>query len=705
LSYLDEVNKKRQQAAQDKQSSADKQAAMGAITGSGQSVADAVHEEGAKARASTQKVDVQNADLAKKDDVQQVVDSINKLNITTFVANKDSWTNVVETMAGLTERIQSVMQGLESGYLDKIDSSFTTAIANLQDTVASMRSIEVKSDKDIAAGLKQLSKTLSSLDLKPTVNVPQPKVTVNEREIDLSPLETLLEGIKQQLADNRVELPTLDFSSLENAVNGVKSAVNGLSFPVPNYVLPFKDIDGKAIQVQLDADGNLPISASLSGADGAITDGASSSVKATVFDLSNSNPLAAQIVDASGDAITSFGGGTQYTEGDIDASITGTAMMWEDGSNTLRAVSAAKPLPVDLGANNDITLATLPDTSGGDLASIASDSNTIAGAVSGTEMQVDVLTLPDATAVGKAADGAAVSGNPVRVAGSDGTNTRSILTDNGGRIILGAGANAIGKLAANSGVDIGDVDVTSLPTDPFGANADAASATGSISAKLRFIASTGIPITGTVTVGSHAVTNAGTFAVQDSTTQTNTGNAATSLGIMDDWDNGASDGASVSGDVAHDSADAGEPVKIGAKAYSPDGTTPGTAVAENDRTNLKTDLDGSLFVRTTPATRGHKHLDGSTAYTDESIVADPGDGFQVVITNIIASTGAATALNFFLEEGSTKVFGPIYLEAVAGRGFASGPIHLPITASTAVTLTSSASIAQSFDIDYFIQAV
>lgn len=57
------------------------------------------------------------------------------------------------------------------------------------------------------------------------------------------------------------------------------------------------------------------------------------------------------------------------------------------------------------------------------------------------------------------------------------------------------------------------------------------------------------------------------------TTNTNTGNSATSLAVMDDWDNGASDGASVSGDVAHDSADAGEPVKIGMKAYSPDGTT------------------------------------------------------------------------------------------------------------------------------------
>ena len=44
--------------------------------------------------------------------------------------------------------------------------------------------------------------------------------------------------------------------------------------------------------------------------------------------------------------VTGGGGGTQYTEGDIDATVTGTAMLWEDAADTLRAVSAAKPLPI-----------------------------------------------------------------------------------------------------------------------------------------------------------------------------------------------------------------------------------------------------------------------------------------------------------------------------------------------------------------------
>lgn len=134
-------------------------------------------------------------------------------------------------------------------------------------------------------------------------------------------------------------------------------------------------------------------------------------------------------------------------------------------------------------------------------------------------------------------DVASVTGN-VTVVQPTGTNLH-VVTDSGTITTvstvtavtaitnaLPAGTNAIGKLAANNGVDIGDVDVTSVPADPFGANADAASATGSISAKLRFIAGTGIPITGTVTVGSHAVTNAGTFAVQESGTQVQVDDAA-----------------------------------------------------------------------------------------------------------------------------------------------------------------------------------
>ena len=90
------------------------------------------------------------------------------------------------------------------------------------------------------------------------------------------------------------------------------------------------------------------------------------------------------------------------------------------------------------------------------LNSIEGDTSSLAGAVSGTEMQVDIVaSLPAGTN----------NIGDVDIASALPAGTNSI-----GTVILGAGTAAIGKLSANSGVDIGDVDVTSLPALPAGSN-------------------------------------------------------------------------------------------------------------------------------------------------------------------------------------------------------------------------------------------
>ena len=61
----------------------------------------------------------------------------------------------------------------------------------------------------------------------------------------------------------------------------------------------------------------------------------------TLRSVSAAKPLPVNIISGASS-------GTQYDEGATDASITGTAMLWEDTSDTLRSVSAAKPLPVNI---------------------------------------------------------------------------------------------------------------------------------------------------------------------------------------------------------------------------------------------------------------------------------------------------------------------------------------------------------------------
>lgn len=198
-----------------------------------------------------------------------------------------------------------------------------------------------------------------------------------------------------------------------------------------------------------------------------------------------------------------LGGGTQYTEGDTDASITGTAMLWEDASNTLRAVSSTKPLPVDIqdasvvieSVNLDIrdlssasdsvsavvTSSALPtgaatsakqDTIIGHvdgiealLTTIDADTSNLSVVGGGTEAAAQRVTIAnDSTGVLSVDDNGGSLTVDYATTGS-GTATGALrveIANNGtGLVGLNAGTNAIGKLAANSGVDIGDVDVTS----------------------------------------------------------------------------------------------------------------------------------------------------------------------------------------------------------------------------------------------------
>lgn len=251
--------------------------------------------------------------------------------------------------------------------------------------------------------------------------------------------------------------------------------------------------------------------------------------------------------DGSGTAITSTGGaldvniasgasaGTEYTEGAVDASITGTAAMWEDAGNTLVPISSAKPLPVSIAA------------------------------------------------------------------------------------ALAAGTN-----------NIGDVDVLTVPADPFGVNADAASATGSISAKLRFIASTGIPITGTVTVGSHAVTNAGTFLVQEN------GALLTSSQLIDDIVHSGDAALSkyaVIGGVLDDTS----PVAVTENQAQSLRITGARAAHINLRNNAGTEIGTSgAPVRTDPTGSTIQPISGT-------VTANAGTGTFTVDTELPAAAALADA--------------------------------------------------------------
>ena len=160
----------------------------------------------------------------------------------------------------------------------------------------------------------------------------------------------------------------------------------------------------------------------------------------------------------------------------------------------------------------------------------------------------------------------------------------------------------------------------------------------------------------------------------------------------------------VVGDVAHDAGIAGNPITTSGVSIDMDDTAPPNRVnAEADTTRVGVDRDGTQFVHPHGPQIWSYHVNGSTALTDATVHAAPGAGLSLYVTDIVFSSGAATAINAFFEEGASTVLGPYYLEAVAGRGMA---LHFQtpkkVTANTALTVTTSAAIAHSVDVTGFV---
>lgn len=161
--------------------------------------------------------------------------------------------------------------------------------------------------------------------------------------------------------------------------------------------------------------------------------------------------------------------GTAVTVGDG-----GSTISVDDGGGALTVdgtVAVSGTVTVDLGANNDVTV-----TSG----SITADTELPAAAA-----LADNTANPTAPAVGAFGhvwDGATWDRTP-------GNATDGVTVNLGANNDVTVTGTVTANLAAGTN-NIGDVDVLSVPSDPFGANADAAATaggTGSIQAKLRLM--------------------------------------------------------------------------------------------------------------------------------------------------------------------------------------------------------------------------
>lgn len=230
-----------------------------------------------------------------------------------------------------------------------------------------------------------------------------------------------------------------------------------------------------------------------------------------------------------------------------------------------------------------------------------------------------------------------------------------------------------------------------------------------------------VAVSGTVTVASHAVTNAGTFAVQNTAaTPAGTNNIGdvdvlTINGVAPAFGTGVR-GATVQrvtiatddsvpvtiatntpvGNVAHDAADSGSPLKTGGRARTSDITS----VANDDRTDSVHTKNGFQVVF--PFCLPENLVNGAittamTGTTSTSLIAAPGAGLYNYITQVTVSNSHATVgTDVTLQDGNGgTAFYTIPAAAVYGGAAIqfNPPLRQPTsnTALYCVNITTGAS--------------
>ncbi len=157
------------------------------------------------------------------------------------------------------------------------------------------------------------------------------------------------------------------------------------------------------------------------------------------------------------------------------------------------------------------------------------------------------------------------------------------------------------------------------------------------------------------------------------------------------WVNAAVSSGSTSGDVAHDSADSGNPVKIGVKAVS---SEPAVVTAA-DRVNLIADLVGKLIVL--PYANPENFVSGAitsamTGTTSTSLIAAPASGLRNYITQITVSCAhASQGTDVIIQDGSGGT--TLYtIPAAALYGGASITFPTPLRQPTTATAIYCANV-------------
>ncbi len=166
----------------------------------------------------------------------------------------------------LSDQMVGVRKSVEAITVDpqvNVHSPDQITVSNLDSVVSAIESLMA----EVRTLPKEFVVPKQEKIIFPKLEIPQ-TFTVDNLDVLAKGLKAINDNVVKLasvVADSKVELPEQDDAKLLSAIEGVRSAIVGMVFPIPTAPTPsFKNSSGQAVSLVIGSDGTLPVSSSAS---------------------------------------------------------------------------------------------------------------------------------------------------------------------------------------------------------------------------------------------------------------------------------------------------------------------------------------------------------------------------------------------------------------------------------------------------------
>ena len=248
--FQDSENQKKKEQASSQEAKDNAQAVAAAVKTSSFLNSKASKEVKSAVAASGDKVaaEVDKVRSAFENSQDAIAQSLNNLMLATVVTKDPRLAEAADNVAKLLASIADASERFDKSNLNLLP----VANKELASSISALsKAVGDKQEEDLTPQFDRVVEALNSISVSPVVNVAEKEVSV-----DLDPVISAIKDLQKSIKPTKIDIPKTDFTDVLNGLGAVKQSIADLSFPVPNYVLPFQ-YDGKATQANLDSSGNV----------------------------------------------------------------------------------------------------------------------------------------------------------------------------------------------------------------------------------------------------------------------------------------------------------------------------------------------------------------------------------------------------------------------------------------------------------------